>query len=186
MIFKEFSLPTDHPLIHSLNEMLDWVKGSDVSSWFSGAQRRCDLSAEQLQKRIKGDVPNNCWMKRFDHHEGFNFDKIQKLSAKVYEEQTDITNYLLVPVAKTWYPEGGGYLGWHTDNDGGRLYSAWADGESFFRYRDPITKKIVTSYDKPKQWSFRVFTFDAKNPLWHCVYAKDTRISIGYRFVKKN
>jgi hypothetical protein len=166
--------------------MLRWARSSDIPNQFSGAKKFGDVSPEQLQKIKDGLVVNQCWANRFDSHTGYNFTKIQELSAKIYEQQTGITRYHLVPVAKTWYPEGGGYIGWHTDNDGGRLYSAWADGESFFRYQDPITKEVITSYDKPGQWSFRVFTFDAKNPLWHCVYAKDTRVSVGFRFVKKN
>lgn len=182
MIFKEFSLEPDHPFIACLDKMLKWVRSSDVPNNVVG-EPQSDLSEEYLQRRINDEIPNKCCMSRFDHHTDFDFSDIQKGSTKMYEQQTGIKNYALIPVAKTWYPNDGGYIGWHTDESGGRLYSSWADGESFFRYRDPESKKIITSYDKPNQWSFRAFTFDENNPLWHCVYAKDTRISIGYRFI---
>lgn len=181
MIYKEFELSSDHPLIANLNIMLKWAKSSEYPQRLSG-KRGGDLSEEILQRRIANEIGNNCWMSRFDHAD-FDFNNIQKYSAQVYEEQSGNTSYSLMPVAKTWYPEKGGYLGWHIDDVGDRIYSTWADGESFFRYRDPMTGEMVTSYDKPQQWNFRIFKFSNENPLWHCVYAKDTRISIGYRFV---
>jgi hypothetical protein len=181
VIFKEFSLESDHPLIAELHEMLEWARSSDISDMLSGRPDRNDLSLEQLKRRL-GGVANNAWMSRFDAKEGFDHSSIQKHVENLYKEHVGATGYFLVPVAKTWYPKGG-YLGWHIDNDGGRLYSSWADGKSFFRYRDPFTKDIVTSWDKPNQWTFRIFTFDEKNPLWHCVGAEDIRVSVGYRFV---
>ena len=182
MIYKEFELSTDHPLIVSLNKMLAWIRTSDVLASVSGTVRH-DLSEEALRRCMANEVPSHCKAARFDHHKGFDFAEIQEHSAKVYEEQTGIKDYVLKPVAKTWYPSGGGYLGWHIDEDGGRIYSTWADGESFFRFKHPMTGEIVTSYDKPNQWTFRIFTFDAESPLWHCVHATDDRISIGYRFI---
>jgi hypothetical protein len=101
------------------------------------------------------------------------------------EEETGVKDYIFIEVARTWYSEDG-YLGWHIDRDGGRVYVTWAEDRSFFRYQDLLTKEIVTSGDKPKQWTFRIFTFDAENLLWHCVGAEDVRISVEYRFVHKN
>ena len=184
MIYKEFELPDTHPVFGNLNRMLDWVRSSETPNQLSGREiKDGELSEEYLNKRITEEVPNNCRMSRFD--EKYDFTDIQKNSEDIYQEQTGISDYLLVSVAKTWYPSDGGYLGWHIDNAGGRLYASWADGESFFRYRDPVTKEIVTSYDKPNQWTFRIFTFDVENPLWHCVYAEDARISVGYRFISR-
>ena len=181
MIFKEFELKDNHPLIPSLNKMLEWLRLSDVPNQMNGDPNGCDLSDECLQGRIDKKFPNKCWMSRFDHHEDYDFSDVQKYSELAYREQTGITDYDLQIVAKTWYPSDGGYLGWHIDTEGGRIYSTWADGESFFRYRDPETKEIITSYDKPNQWTFRVFTF-TEDPIWHCVYAEDTRISVGFKF----
>ena len=163
--------------------MLEWVRSSDVPNKIAGEHKDCDLSKECLNKRIEKEFPNKCRMSRFDRHEEYDFGDVQKYSEEVYIEQVGRQDHILVPVAKTWYPEGGGYLGWHLDDDGGRMYSTWADGKSFFRFRNPVTKEIITSYDKPDQWTFRIFTFDEKNPLWHCVYAEDNRISVGFKFI---
>ncbi len=80
-----------------------------------------------------------------------------------------------------WYPPGG-YMGWHTNNrnPGWRFYITYVDkpGNSFFRYRDPRSKEIITIYDK--QWNFRLFKVSLDKPLWHAVYSNTHRFSIGY------
>ena len=80
-----------------------------------------------------------------------------------------------------WYPPGG-YMGWHTNNrnPGWRFYISYVDkpGNSFFRYRDPISGEVITSYDK--QWDFRLFKVSLDKSLWHAVYSNTHRFSIGY------
>jgi len=80
-----------------------------------------------------------------------------------------------------WYPPGG-YMGWHTNSrkPGWRFYITYVDkpGNSFFRYRDPISGEIITIYDK--QWNFRLFKVSLDKPLWHAVYSNTHRFSIGY------
>jgi len=178
----EFELSDDHLLIINLNRMLSWVRASDVPNKVVGQPENGYLTEEYLQKRINGEVQNKCLMSRFKYHLDHNFSEIQKHSVAVYEEKTQNKSYNLFSVAKTWYPKGGGYIGWHVDEDGDRFYSAYAEGKSFFRYRDPQTKEIITSWDTPGKWNFRIFTFDAENPMWHCVKAEDVRVSVGYRF----
>lgn len=82
-----------------------------------------------------------------------------------------------------WYPYGG-YCGWHTNNDseGERIYLVWAqdEGKSFFRYQDPETKEIITSWDK-KGWQIKSFLVSKEKTLWHCVGSKTNRISIGFK-----
>jgi len=79
-----------------------------------------------------------------------------------------------------WYPPGG-FLGWHTNEGrpGWRMYMSHADeaGQSFFRYRDPTTHEIITSYDS--DWQLRVFRITKENPLWHCVWSNTNRFSMG-------
>ena len=179
----EFELPDDHPLIASLNKMLEWVRTSDVPDRVVGQPGDDSLSEEQLQKRMAIEIPNSCRMSRFDHHEGYDFDDVQKHAVALYEEKTGNKKYALIPVAKTWYPPGGGYIGWHIDQTGDRLYCAYAEGKSYFKYRDPETREVITSWDAPGKWSFRIFAFDEENPMWHAVYAEDLRVSVGYRFV---
>ena len=80
-----------------------------------------------------------------------------------------------------WYPPGG-YMGWHTNlrTPGWRLYINYVEepGQSFFRYRDPESGRIVTAVDR--QWNFRLFKITPKKPLWHAVYSDTNRFSLGY------
>jgi hypothetical protein len=82
---------------------------------------------------------------------------------------------------RIWYPVNG-YMGWHTNsnNKGYRIYCTFArEGEkSFFRFRDPETEEIITSWDK-QGWNFRMFKIGEK-PIWHSVFSETDRISIGY------
>ena len=80
------------------------------------------------------------------------------------------------------YPADGGYMGWHTNSDAPctRVYITHVEegGKSFFRYRD--NGEYVTSWDKPG-WNLRQFEVTEDNPLWHCVYSEEARLSIGFR-----
>ena len=78
-----------------------------------------------------------------------------------------------------------GYMGWHTNfkSPCKRLYITYAseDKKSFFRYRDPETKEIITDYDD-KGVTLRQFRVTGKPPyFWHCVGSDCIRISLGYR-----
>ena len=157
--------------------MRSWI--SSTPHTMSGRPDKCDLSAESLEKRKDG-ANNQAYLYKFNR-DSFDYSAIEYHSKQIYREHVSGWKDF-VPVARTWYPKGG-YLGWHIDADGGRLYSSWSEGKSFFRYQDPITKEIITSWDKPQQWTFRIFTFNEENPLWHCVGAEDVRVSVGYRFV---
>ncbi len=80
------------------------------------------------------------------------------------------------------YPPGG-FMSWHTNSKapGWRLYINYVEepGKSFFRYRDPETGKVKTSYDK--KWNFRLFKIDSQKPFWHTVYSDTNRYSFGFR-----
>ena len=80
------------------------------------------------------------------------------------------------------YPEGGGYMGWHTNSDAPctRVYITHVPeaGKSFFRYRD--SGEYVTSWDDAG-WNLRQFEVTKENPLWHCVFSDTKRLSIGFR-----
>lgn len=80
-----------------------------------------------------------------------------------------------------WYPPGA-YMGWHTNSrvPGWRIYVNYAEqeGKSFFRYRDPDTKNIITLNDR--HWNIRIFKISRDRPLWHSVYSETNRFSMGY------
>lgn len=86
-----------------------------------------------------------------------------------------------------WYPPGS-YMGWHTNSKvpGWRIYVNYAEdeGRSFFRYRDPRGKSIVTLDDK--HWNIRLFRIRNDIPLWHAVYSDTNRFSMGYMVYKRS
>jgi hypothetical protein len=92
-------------------------------------------------------------------------------------------NYNVKQSGKFWYSNPG-YMGWHTNLDsiGLRIYVAVCDQhkKSFFRYKDPITKEIITSYDN-FGINIRLFSINKLLPLWHCVYSECERISFGIK-----
>ena len=78
-----------------------------------------------------------------------------------------------------------GYMGWHTNYKYPckRLYITYAseDKKSFFRYRHPVTKEIITDYDN-KGITIREFLVTGEPPyFWHCIGSDCIRISFGYR-----
>ena len=183
ILYEEFELKELHPLITSLNKLVEWVKSSDIESNIQGDIRHDQWTEQNLADRMSGkEKSSKARMSRFDRHQEYDFSDVERLSAEVYRQRTGDKKGVQVTVAKTWYPPNG-YIGWHLDDKGGRIYSTWAEGKSFFRYRHPETGMIITSWDKPNQWTFRIFTFNPEKPLWHCVMAEDLRISVGYKFV---
>ncbi len=85
-----------------------------------------------------------------------------------------------------WYPPGS-YMGWHTNSNapGWRMYVTYCDdpGKSFFRYRDPRSHEIATSYDR--RWTVRLFKVSANDLMWHSIYSDTNRYSFGYRIVER-
>jgi hypothetical protein len=85
------------------------------------------------------------------------------------------------PSGSLLYPPGG-WMGWHTNSDraGWRLYITYTrtEGRSFFRWYDG--ENVKTSYDA-NGFTFRLFRVGSQTDLlWHCVYAHDWRLSLGY------
>ena len=85
-----------------------------------------------------------------------------------------------------WYPPGA-YMSWHTNarTPGWRMYLTLADdeGKSFFRYCNPRSGVIHTSWDK--HWDIRLFNVTIEDPLWHCVYSETNRFSFGYKLTSR-
>lgn len=106
--------------------------------------------------------------------------KLQKLFKVNHELSiTNSGHFLYLP---------GGFMSWHTNSKspGWRLYINYVEepGKSFFRYRDPQTGKITTSWDK--KWNFRLFKIDPNRLFWHAVYSETNRYSFGFRIVLSN
>lgn len=105
----------------------------------------------------------------------------QTLAHALHELLAPRRKMRLLQSGRNWYPPHG-YMGWHTNAniEGFRLYCSHApvSGASYFRYQNPTTKAIVTSWDEAG-WNFRCFRTDLE-PLWHCVYSETDRISFGW------
>lgn len=91
------------------------------------------------------------------------------------------------PSGSFQYPADGGQS-WHTNYDDLRLDTGRnmriylthnTTGTSEFRVYDKTTDECVIHHE-PVGWSARMF--DLTDPLWHCVVASGTRISLGLMF----
>lgn len=108
----------------------------------------------------------------------------QSLDRLVARKLTSFFGTRLIVVANSGqftYPPGG-HMSWHTNSEapGWRLYITRADepGRSFFRYREPGTGHVVTSYDR--EFDIRLFCIDPGMPIWHAVYSDTYRFSFGF------
>lgn len=84
-----------------------------------------------------------------------------------------------------FYPSGG-FMGWHNNwNASGYniLLSYSKEGKGFFRYRDPLTKEIITMEDKPG-WTCKVGYYgrgrEPDKVYYHCAGSYEPRITCGF------
>lgn len=115
------------------------------------------------------------------HAPQIHIDKQQELNSKLiaYLGARNVAVH-------TYYPPNG-FMGWHTNwNAHGYnillTYNTEENG-GFFRYRDPITKEIVTLMD-PKGWSCKVGYFgrgrEMDKVIYHCCSNTAKRLTLGY------
>lgn len=173
------------PLIGGLNKVVEAI-GYDKNKVIKTLYRPTLTKEEALQRvspevlseiEGKGDrqvATEDSNVLKFNN---VQFDGVNRVMGKVLGNR--VSKFGLS--GRTWYPDNG-YMGWHTnsDNKGFRLYCSFVrePGKSFFRFRHPKTKEIVTSWDKDG-WNFRLFRID-DDLLWHSVYSETDRFSIGY------
>lgn len=65
-----------------------------------------------------------------------------------------------------------GFIGWHTNSNrpGYNIIFTFSEtGNGFFRYKDPVSKEIITIQDKPG-WTAKAGYFgnSSKDIFWHC------------------
>ena len=102
--------------------------------------------------------------------------KLSEIEKLTNSQNVHMTGFFIYPPT--------GYMGWHTNykNPGKRLYVTYAseNRKSFFRYRNPKTKEIITDYDD-RGITTRQFDVTGKPPyFWHCVGSDCIRVSFGY------
>jgi len=137
----------------------------------------------------------NCLVFHTTNLEGSLIDKNvidlrQKADTKMIEKIKELfkseSNLTVQMSGHFWYPPES-FMGWHTNlrKPGWRMYVNYAEeeGKSFFRYRDPDSQKIITSWDK--QWNFRLFQITPQKPFWHAVYSQTNRYSLGYMITQE-
>ena len=135
------------------------------------------VSEDALNEIMRADRPvatKDCNLYKFENVQ-FEFVKVIAAHIKDYGAKA------IGLSGRIWYPHCG-FMGWHTNsnNRGIRLYCTFSreSEKSFFRYRDPNTGEVITSWDK-EGWNFRAFNIGDK-PLWHSVFSMTDRFSIGY------
>lgn len=189
--FASLDLREEQELIRHLNRAKTWLidhkerlnfenydpnlTASEIASRLS-EENLLVIQRETEQRFVAGRDVNQI---RF---ENINFSALTQEIARVLNERLEPKRALrLFQSGRNWYPTQG-YMGWHTNANvqGFRLYCSHAEkaNASYFRYQDPETAEIVTSWDE-QGWNFRCFRTDLE-PLWHCVYSETDRISFGY------
>tara|TARA_Y100000593_G_scaffold75007_1_gene138262 strand:- start:10693 stop:11217 length:525 start_codon:yes stop_codon:yes gene_type:complete len=99
--------------------------------------------------------------------------------------QEMVAGRMISPSGYWMYPACGGYMGWHTNSDAPyeRIYMVYSEtGESWFKYKDPVTGEIVSVQDN-KGWNLYRFKTPKDELFWHCVYAECNRYSFGFRII---
>jgi hypothetical protein len=87
-----------------------------------------------------------------------------------------------------YYPKDG-YIGWHDNHraPGYTLLFNWSEtGNSFYRFRDPKTKEIVTIKDRPG-WSCKTGWYgEGDGSTFHCAKTNEPRWSIAFYIQDEN
>lgn len=183
--YEELKIPLDDPIVLGLNKVISTinydtkkVKKNLYKESVTKEYALSRVSEDALNKIIARDrnvATEDCNLYTFAN---ISFDFLTKRIG-AYTSKKGIKKFGIS--GRIWYPRNG-FMGWHTnsDNKGYRLYCTFArePKKSFFRFRDPRSGDIETSYDE-EGWNFRVFQI-THNPLWHCVYSETDRFSIGY------
>lgn len=189
--FAVLDLHDHSDLLHELEAAKDWLV--DNRAQLNTAGYDLELSEPEIERRLSLD---NLKRMQRDEQSRFvagtdvnqiKFDKIrftqltQTLAVTLEKLLQPRRTMRLFQSGRNWYPSNG-YMGWHTNANvqGFRLYCSHTPvaGQSYFRYLDPVTGEIETSWDSAG-WNFRCFRTDLE-PLWHCVYSQTDRISFGY------
>lgn len=183
--YEDLTIPQEDPIILGLNKVISTINyetskvekklyKEDTTKKYALSR----VSEEALKNLMVGDrsvATEDCNLYTFTN---ISFDFLTKRIG-VYLGKKGVKKFGIS--GRIWYPNNG-FMGWHTnsDNKGYRLYCTFAreSEKSFFRFLNPSTQKIETSYDK-KGWNFRIFRI-SDVPLWHCVFSETDRFSIGY------
>ena len=189
--FAVLDLSNQSELISQLEMAKNWLMDNREALNSTGYDP--ELSASTIEQRLSKDQllsfqesPDNRFIADDDANQikfgNVRFSALTQTLAHVLNERLEPRRLMrLFQSGRNWYPPRG-YMGWHTNANvqGFRHYCSHApvSRASYFRFQDPDSKAIVTSWDETG-WNFRCFRTDLE-PLWHCVYSETDRISFGY------
>jgi len=180
-----------------LNSYSDWFFGQDLSdldkiSHHEGRHQGFTLpkgcSLEHLQEIIEKDAEHIGYPEKTISVDIASEERVSsEHKSKVRELSTNLCSLLGArnQAVNVYYPEGG-FMGWHNNwNASGYniLFSYSEKGNGFFRYLDPVTKKVVNMQDKPG-WTCKVGYFgrgrEPDKVFYHCAGSHEKRISLGF------
>ena len=188
---QKIDVPVDHVLIKELDA---WRESLDLENClmndsihdYNGAIDKKEIMKQLSKEYLEEVVIPNEGNYDFGKTNLVDLNFQSASHSNIYESFSKYMTFdgfkLENPSGAFWYPKNG-YMGWHSnaDHDAYRLYAAWSEKghQSFFRFRDPKTGNITTSWDK-KGWTFRLFNCTSDEKVWHCVYSGGSRISLGF------
>ncbi len=181
-------------LMGILDEFTEWFFEQDLSQLkFRGVPDSDDhfVSADYLKKMQARDHEIDTKAIGFPT-EVYGIDMMMQqvpehLRKRVNKVNIDLNSWFgsKFCAVQMYYPKGG-FMDWHNNaNCPGYniLFSYNREGDGFFRYQDPITKKIVTMQD-PVGWSAKVGYYGSWNEpdkiYWHCAKSNSDRLTFGY------
>jgi len=173
--FKEYFRPNDQSKYYVSKEALDRIL--ETREDISDIRTHTDITNCIVfhTKNLDGSLLDDSILERRRQADEVVIDRIKKLFGGGENLFIEVSGHF-------WYPSGG-FMGWHTNlrKPGWRMYVNYCEdeGKSFFRYRDPDSKEIMTCSDKI--WNFRLFKIVPEKPFWHCVYSDTNRFSLGYK-----
>jgi len=135
-----------------------------------------------LGDKHKG-IPEHAYVSDFVH----TTDMPKKFIDKSLEINFDLSAFFCAQYSAVHvvYPPGG-FMSWHCNWDcpGYNILLSWSgDEEGYFRYRDPLTKEIITVQDQVG-WTAKVGYFGGKDEedkiIWHCAGTPTTRHTFGF------
>jgi|TARA_R110000744_G_scaffold22846_3_gene58197 hypothetical protein len=181
-------------LLEILEWWKDWIFAQDVET-------KVDLGRQGIVDVEQGTSPEYLEQLKARIHEGYP-EGSRGLSLgvepKQYPEEwtpvvKDLDKKLLgflgakYGAVKMYYPKGG-FLGWHNNANApgyNIIMSYTENGDGYFEYEDPDTKKLVRLQDPGNsQWTIKVGYFgghDEQDKLfWHTARTNEPRLTLAY------
>jgi len=198
------SIPiVNRQLVQILNNFKDEILSNDLSKlnfrqrnatkdnhYFSSIDLLNDLKNQEMidhTKNAKLVNIDNTFLKEINSKLDADLDEWDEQKGYIVPKSSVRKKMFDQKVLGVIYPPSG-YMSWHTNSDdfGHNVLLTWSEnGNGFFRYQDPITKKIVTMQDKPG-WNCKVGYFgkhtEPDKLFWHCCSTDELRISVAWIF----